>query len=330
MKCAVVILNYNGLELLKRFLPDVVRHSDRAQIYLADNGSSDHSVLWVQNNHAQVNIIALDHNYGYAEGHNRALESVTEPLVILLNNDVQVSAQWTLPIITAFEQNSSLAAAQPKILNLNQPSHFEYAGAAGGFLDQLGYPFCQGRIFNTLEQDTKQYDQSTELFWASGACLCLRHENFKKIEGFDIDLFAHQEEIDLCWRLKSQGGLVMLIPEVSVLHLGGGTLSKHAPQKTYLNFRNSLLVLTKMVAGPKVILIIFLRLILDGLAGIKFLLNGQVGHTWAILRAHLSYYAKLPQFLAKRRTAKSDMPYAKTNSIVVQYYLLKKRSFRGL
>ncbi|KRO66489.1 MAG: glycosyl transferase family 2, partial [Cryomorphaceae bacterium BACL21 MAG-121220-bin10] len=290
MKCAIVLLNYNGLDLLKRFLPDVVNHSKEAQIYLADNGSSDQSMDWVSKNYAHVKIIALDRNYGYAEGHNRALQQIEEALVILLNNDVQVPPNWTEPIQLAFRNDPLLVAAQPKIMDLYRPTHFEYAGAAGGFLDQLGYPFCQGRIFDSLEEDLGQYDQNTALFWASGACLCLRRSAFLKAGGFDGDLFAHQEEIDLCWRLQSQGGHIRLIANVCVFHQGGGTLSKHSTQKTFLNFRNSLLVLTKMVGGPKIVLIVMARLLLDGLAGLRFLISGKPRHTWAIIKAHLDYY----------------------------------------
>ncbi|MDA0701141.1 MAG: glycosyltransferase family 2 protein [Bacteroidetes bacterium] len=330
MKCAIVLLNYNGLDLLKRFLPDVVNHSKDAQIYLADNGSSDQSMDWVSKNYAHVKIIALDRNYGYAEGHNRALQQIEEALVILLNNDVQVPPNWTEPIQLAFRNDPLLVAAQPKIMDLYRPTHFEYAGAAGGFLDQLGYPFCQGRIFDSLEEDLGQYDQNTALFWASGACLCLRRSAFLKAGGFDGDLFAHQEEIDLCWRLQSQGGHIRLIANVCVFHQGGGTLSKHSTQKTFLNFRNSLLVLTKMVGGPKIVLIVMARLLLDGLAGLRFLISGKPRHTWAIIKAHLDYYRKLPLYLTKRKKYKSAVTYARTHSIVFDYYMANRRSFKDL
>ncbi len=274
---------------MQEFLAPLLGYSPEADVIVADNGSNDASLSWLAQHYPQVRRIALVENLGYAGGYNRAIaqlkaqeknNKVTVHLYILLNNDIKVVQHWLPPIIQAFENNKDLVAAQPKIKDLSNLQHFEYAGAAGGYLDALGYPFCRGRILGILEQDYGQYDGAQDIFWASGACLVLRAEAFARVGGFDADLFAHQEEIDLCWRLQSQGGRVSCITDSSVYHKGGGTLKNANPRKTYLNFRNSLLVLIKNVAGPRIIVIVKFRLFLDGLSGLVFLLQGKPKHTF--------------------------------------------------
>lgn len=330
MEIAVVILNWNGRSLLEEFLPSVVAHSKQAHIYVADNASSDDSVAYVNQNFPTVRIIQNPVNGGYAQGYNQALEHLEEDLLILLNSDVQVTPQWLSPILNIFKQNPQLAAAQPKILDYNNPDRFEYAGASGGFIDRLGYPFCRGRMFSCIEKDNGQYDQPVPIFWASGACLIIRNKVFKEAGGFDEDYFAHQEEIDLCWRLFNSGYEVWAIPQSVVFHLGGGTLDNQHPRKTFFNFRNSLFSLVKNVPGWYFILLVFSRLLLDGLAGILFLFQGRARHTWAIVRAHFSFYAHLALFLRKRKEISRSGKYWKITSVVMTYYLNGKKRFGDL
>ncbi len=330
MKTAVVILNWNGKKLLEQFLPSVVRFTSEATIYVADNASTDDSILFLETTFPSVQIIRNTVNGGYAKGYNDALKHLSEELFILLNNDVEVTENWLSPILEAFRQNPSLAAAQPKIMDFKNKSKFEYAGAAGGFLDQLGYPFCRGRIFDTLEEDHGQYNDSRSIFWATGACLAIRKESFWKAKGFDEDLFAHQEEIDLCWRIQSKGGEIFYLSNSTVYHLGGATLQAANPQKTFYNFRNTLLVLLKNRKGVLVWGLIFFRMWLDGIAGFQFLLQGKPRHFWAILRAHFSFYLHLPAYLKKRKKWASHLPYGHTKSIVWSYFIQKKRTFNRL
>lgn len=331
MKVAVVILNWNGEKLLKQFLPSVVSHSkDLATVYVADNASSDNSLLYVAANFSEVRIIRNDSNGGYAKGYNDALEGLSEDIFILLNSDVEVSQNWISPFINAFEKDPSLVAAQPKILDFQNREYFEYAGAAGGYLDKFGYPYCRGRIFNTLEKDEGQYDDSLPIFWATGACLVVRNDAFNKVGKFDEDLFAHQEEIDLCWRLQAQGGSVKYIGDSAVYHLGGGTLAATNPKKTFYNFRNSLLILLKNNKGGMIWGILFVRLLLDGIAGLQFLIQGKFAHFIAILKAHFSFYSLVPKFLKKRKQWASRTKYYSVTSIVWKYFIRKKRNFNGL
>ena len=328
MNVAVVILNWNGKKLLEQFLPSVVKYSEKATIYVADNASTDDSVLFVENDYPSVKIIQNTTNGGYAKGYNDALKNLSEDIFVLLNSDVEVTKNWLSPIISAFNNDSSLVAAQPKILDYKNKSYFEYAGAAGGFLDKLGYPFCRGRIFDSIEKDTNQYNDEINIFWATGACLFIKKDAFNKVGGLDEDFFAHQEEIDLCWRLQSQGGKIKYIGNSTVFHVGGATLSAANSQKTFYNFRNTLLMLLKNVKGAKVWLLIFTRLALDGLAGIHFLLQGKWKHTLAIIKAHFSFYSLIPKFLTKRKKYSSNLKYYQTNSIVWDYYVRKYRIFK--
>ena len=329
MKTAIVVLNYNGLALMQQFLAPLIDNSPQASIYVADNGSSDDSLAWLKRHHPEVNLIDLGENLGYAGGYNAALKLVDADIIALLNNDIKVGKNWLPPMIEAFEKQPDLLAAQPKIKDLNDPQRFEYAGAAGGYLDLLGYPFCRGRIVDILERDDHQYDKSQGIFWASGACLFLRREAFERVGGFDQDLFAHQEEIDLCWRLQTQGGQIQCIPSY-VYHLGGGTLGHSNWKKTFLNFRNSLLVLVKNVGGVKIFGIVLMRLLLDGLAGLVFLIQGRPKHTLAIIKAHFSFYQLLPKFLVKRKKWKSRLKYARISSILYARFFRNIRYFHKL
>lgn len=328
MNVAVVILNWNGIKLLEQFLPSVVKNSDGSTIYVADNASTDGSVKFVQQHFPSVKIIQNKENGGYAKGYNEALKNLTEDIFVLLNSDVEVTQNWLTPIISEFKKDSNLVASQPKILDYKNKDYFEYAGAAGGFIDQLGYPFCRGRIFNTIEKDEGQYNDVKEIFWATGACLFVRKEAFNNVGGFDKDFFTHQEEIDLCWRLQTNGNSIKYIGTSTVFHVGGATLSASNSKKTFYNFRNTLLMLLKNVKGSKVWLLIFTRLLLDGLAGIQFLLQGKWKHTLAIVKAHFSFYALTPKFLEKRKNNASRLKYYNTKSIVLDYYLRNIRTFK--
>ena len=271
MKFAIAILNWNGEKLLKQFLPSVVASSPQAVIYLIDNASNDGSLNYVEKTFPALQIIALNQNYGYAGGYNKGLVHVKEDVICLLNNDVLVKQGWLEPIINHFKNNPNSAIAQPHIMDFNHPHKFEYAGAAGGYIDRLGYPYCRGRIFNHLEDDRGQYDQNESVFWASGACFFVRKNIFEALGGFDEDFFAHMEEIDFCWRAKNQNMEVYALHESKVYHLGGGTL-KPSPEKTYLNFRNSLLMLLKNLP-EKIYLRLMERMLWDGVALVFFVLQ---------------------------------------------------------
>jgi len=330
VKIAIVILNWNGKALLEQFLPAVVAHSKDATVYVADNDSSDDSISFVEKKFPTIKIIRNEENGGFAKGYNDALTSFKEDLFILLNNDVEVTPNWLNAICTAFETDQKLVAAQPKILDYKQKTHFEYAGAAGGYLDRLGYPFCRGRIFNTIEADEGQYNDSVPIFWATGACLAVRKEAFWRAGAFDEDLFAHQEEIDLCWRLQAQGGMIKYLAESTVYHLGGATLAAANPQKTFYNFRNTLLILLKNRKGSTTYGLLFLRMLLEGLAGFQFLTLGKFLHFWAILRAHYSFYTLLPKYIKKRKQYATEISYYKTRSIVFNYFIKGKKHFNKL
>jgi len=331
MNVAVVILNWNGKNLLEKFLPSVINFSkEEATIYVADNASTDDSVAFITKQFPRVKIIQNTSNGGYAKGYNDALKNLSEEIFVLLNSDVEVTENWLTPILSEFKKDANLVAAQPKILDFKNKTYFEYAGAAGGFIDKLGYPYCRGRIFDTIEKDKGQYNDHKEIFWATGACLFLRSKSFFEIEGFDEDFFAHQEEIDLCWRLQSQGGTIKYIGSSKVYHVGGATLSSANSKKTFYNFRNTLLMLLKNVKGSKIWLIIFIRLILDGLAGIQFLFQGKWKHTLAIIKAHFSFYSLIPSFLHKRKNNASKTKYYQIKSVVWNYYVRKNRTFKKL
>ncbi|MFK7749610.1 MAG: glycosyltransferase [Kordia sp.] len=329
MKIAVVILNWNGKELLAQFLPKVLAFSKDAHIYVADNASADDSIDYVKTNFPEITIIQNVENGGYAKGYNDALPQVEEEIFCLLNSDIEVTENWLAPIRSEFESNSETAIIQPKILDFKQKTHFEYAGAAGGFIDKYGYPYCRGRIFHTLEEDNGQYNDATEIFWASGACLFIRKHVFNELNGFDSAFFAHQEEIDLCWRAFNKGYKAMYISESVVYHVGGATLDSTNPRKTYLNFRNSLCMLAKNLPKGKLIPIIFSRLVLDGIAAIQFLTKLQFKHFIAILKAHFHFYARLPKMVKKRGNSQKKQ-YFGQKSIVYSYFIKGKKQYADL
>lgn len=330
MKTAIVILNWNGKKLLERFLPSVVTHSTHlAEIYVADNASTDGSVQYVAQHFKEVTVIQNKTNGGYAKGYNDALSHINADIYVLLNSDIEVSQGWLEPMLALFG-DEKVGAAQPKIKDLNTPSHFEYAGAAGGYLDSLAYPYCRGRIFDTCEEDKGQYNDTVQVQWASGACLFVRSSCFWNVNGFDESYFAHQEEIDLCWRIKNRGYTIIASGAAQVLHLGGGTLASGTPKKTFYNFRNSLFNVVKNVSGFKALGIIIVRLLLDGVAALKFLIEGKPKHLLAILKAHLSFYQHLPKLLKQRSVHQKDQKYASTGSIVWSYFISKKKCFINL
>ena len=330
MKVAIVILNWNGKKILEQFLPSVFEFSEEATIYVADNASTDKSIPYLKEKFNKVTIIQNKTNGGYAKGYNDALKNVTEDLLVLLNNDVEVTQNWLQPIINEFKRDDSLIAAQPKILDFNNKRYFEYAGAGGGFIDQLGYPYCRGRIFNTIEKDKGQYNDINKIFWASGACFIVRSNEFKKLNGFDENFFAHQEEIDLCWRIQQNGGIIKYIGNSTVYHVGGATLSNINPTKTFYNFRNSLLMLVKNIKSSKVWIILFIRLLMDGIAGLHFLIQGKWKHTLAIIKAHFSFYSLLPRYINKEYKIRKEIKYYHIKSIVWNYFIRKNRIFKEL
>ncbi|MDJ0646520.1 MAG: glycosyltransferase family 2 protein [Flavobacteriaceae bacterium] len=332
MKVAIVILNWNGKQLLEQFLPSIMKHSSaEADIYVADNNSNDDSVSFVQENYPQVKIIRNAENGGYAKGYNDALPHIDADIYCLVNSDIEVTKGWLSPVINQFERHPEVAVIQPKILDYKDKTKFEYAGAAGGFIDSLGYPYCRGRLFNTLEEDTGQYNGSQEIFWASGACFFVRSEVFHQLKGFDEDYFAHQEEIDFCWRIHNAGHKVHFVSESRVYHVGGATLSSGNPRKTFLNFRNSLFTLVKNLPEKKLVRTIFTRMLLDGVAALKFLIELKPRHFWAVFKAHLSFYRLLPLYLSKRKEQLTKKEhYFHSKCIVWNYYIAGKKRFSQL
>ena len=302
IKTAVVILNWNGKHWLEKFLPNVIQHSNDAEVIIADNNSSDDSTKFLEENYPNIRIIQNDGNYGYAKGYNLSLKQINAEYFVLLNSDIEVTKDWISPIISLMDSDRTISACQPKILDYNNKNKFEYAGASGGFIDNLGYPFCRGRIFDYLEEDKGQYNDTTEIFWATGACLFVRASHFFEINGLDEDFFAHQEEIDLCWRFKNKGYKVFVEPKSKVYHVGGGTLNVDSPYKTHLNFRNNLYMLFKNLPLSSLFKIIPIRLILDGVAALTFI-NKEKGikHIKSIVKAHFYFYSQIPNLLRKRK-----------------------------
>lgn len=330
----MAVLNWNGQKLLERFLPSLAEHSAEADIFLVDNASGDDSVVWTQEHHPEVNIIRHEANYGYAGGYNRAVRHIPHSWIVMINSDVQVEAGWLKPLMEEMDKNPQMAAAQPKILDLQFPAKFEYDGAAGGFIDKWGYPFCRGRLFDNLEEDNGQYDQKQEVFWATGACLLVKREPFLLVGGLDEQFFAHMEEIDLCWRLKKAGYKIMALPKSRVWHMGGGTLSHQSSRKTYLNFRNNLYLLYKNLPQPPWRTLLW-RMVLDGLAAFQFLAKGEPTFFGAVFKAHIHFYKALP-YLKK---ARSKFKYRDVNhtltgtyngSVVWAYFARKQKVFTEL
>ena len=302
IKTAVVVLNWNGKAWLEKFLANLVKHSQESTVFVADNASTDDSVDFVKSNFPSVKIIINASNGGYAKGYNDALKQIDAEYFVLINSDIEVTEDWLSPIINLMDADSNIAACQPKLLDYNNRNMFEYAGASGGFIDNLGYPFCRGRIFDDIEQDNGQYNDAIEVFWATGACLFVRSTSFNEVGCLDEDFFAHQEEIDLCWRLKNKGYKIMVQPKSVVYHVGGGTLNAGSPFKTHLNFRNNLFMLFKNLPTFSLFTTIPTRLLLDGVAALTFL-NKPKGlkHVLAIAKAHFTFYFEIPKLIAKRQ-----------------------------
>ena len=329
MKIAVVILNWNGAALLQQFLPSVIDYSAGADIYVADNASTDDSISILESEFPSVKIIKNDQNYGFANGYNEALKFVAADILALVNSDIEVTPNWLQSILQTFEDEPETAIIQPKILDFKNKDYFEYAGAAGGFIDKFGFPFCRGRIFDSLEKDLGQYDNNPEIFWASGACFFIRNSVYQKLNGFDGDFFAHQEEIDLCWRAFNNGYKIKYVHESKVFHVGGATLEHGNPQKTFLNFRNSLFMLLKNLPKNQLFPTIFIRMVLDGIAGLQFLSKGKLKHFLAVIRAHFAFYGNFSKFYSKRGS-KQSASYYKTDSIVYSHFIKGIKSFKNL
>ncbi|MBU3744083.1 MAG: glycosyltransferase family 2 protein [Sediminibacterium sp.] len=329
-RVAVVILNFNGIDWLRQFLPGVMATDyPELEVIIADNASTDGSVEWLKEVFPGLRLIVLQQNYGFAEGYNRALEQVQAEYFVLLNSDVRVEPDWLHPIITCMESDKNIGACQPRILSFHQPDYFEYAGAAGGWIDVLGYPFARGRVMDTLEPDKGQYSDTCPIFWATGAALCVRSAAWKNVGGFDSEFFAHQEEIDLCWRLQLMGWGIRVCGASRVFHVGGGTLPV-GPRKTYLNFRNNLLMLGKNLTVKQQCYILPLRLFLDGVAALRALLSGRVGEAWAIVRAHFfvfSWWIRGKNKNSKHRKPISQLGGVYSGWLLIDYFLRGKKLF---
>ncbi len=336
-KNAVVILNWNGLAWLRQFLGAVVKHSVNSEtvVYIADNGSTDGSVDWVAGNFKEVRIIRLGKNYGFAGGYNLALKQVDARFYILLNSDVEVTEGWLKPLIRHLENNPDVASCQPKILSFHKRDHFEYAGAAGGFIDKLGYTFCRGRIFDNIEPDDSQYDDQKDIFWSTGACMAVSKDAWEKCKGFDDDFFAHMEEVDLCWRFHKAGYRVSYVPDSVVYHVGGGALPYESEFKTYLNFRNSLFLLHKNLSDFELSSTMITRRLLDGLAALIFLLKGRPGDFKAVWKAHRDY-KRSRKSLEEKRLVNKDLTVTNpgklilNKSIVFEFYVKRRKTFSSI
>jgi len=331
-KVAVVILNYNGRKFLEEFLPVVIERSGNlAEIWVADNQSTDDSVSLMKERFPNVNLIINEENGGFSKGYNDALAKIKAEYYVLLNSDIEVTENWIQPVIDMMDSDKTIGACQPKILAYHDKTQFEYAGASGGFIDKHGYPFCRGRVFQVLEKDEGQYDDATEIFWATGACMFVRAEVYHKLGGLDNDFFAHMEEIDFCWRLKNNDYKVMICPSSSVYHIGGGTLPKSSARKTYLNFRNNFALLYKNLPSNRLFKVIALRLMLDGLAGIKFLTEGHFGDFVAVIKAHFYFYQNLGKLKKKRKKLiQKEVPLIYQGNIAMDHYLRGIRHFSQL
>ncbi len=333
MTTAVVILNWNGQKMLERFLPSVTLHSTGdTEVIIADNGSTDDSLAFVREHYPQLRIIELDKNYGFAGGYNRALEQVEADYYVLLNDDVEVTPNWIEPVIAQMEQHPQTAICQPKLLMYDQRDTFEYAGGAGGFIDKYGYPFCRGRMFTTLEKDHGQYDDPCPIFWASGAAMFVRSSVWKELGGLDDDFFAHMEEIDFCWRAKNAGYEVEYCPHSVVYHVGGGTLPKSNPHKTYLNFRNNMALLYKNLPQSRLAWVMVCRVVLDYVAAFKFLMERKPKEFSAVVQAHRAFYKWMPRLKVKRLRRQQQLPVSCIHPrlILVDYYLLRHHLFSQL
>lgn len=334
---AVIILNWNGLSFLQRYLPvlEACTPADEAQLYVADNASTDQSVAWVRNHHPRVNLIQFEKNYGFAEGYNLAIGKVETEYVILLNSDVEVTPGWLTAMLDYMEEHTKVAACQPKICSVANKSAFEFAGASGGFIDVLGYPFCRGRLLQNVEQDAHQYDDVRSIFWASGACLCIRRNAYEDYGGLDARFFAHQEEIDLCWRLHARGRDVVVFPQSVVYHVGGGTLPASNPRKTFLNYRNNLCMLYKNLPLSALCWVMPLRFLLDYASALVFLLKGAPKDALAVLKARIAYHAlrrkmRTDRHQNREKTIVEHIPTVYIGSLLWLVYVGRKKKFSEL
>lgn len=336
-KCAVVILNWNGAGYLKKFLPVLLSNTrlEGVRIVVTDNASTDNSLEVLSKEFPTVEQLVLDKNYGFAGGYNKALALIDAQYYVLLNSDVEVTEGWLEPLLSYLDENTFVAAVQPKIKAYHQPSYFEHAGASGGFIDSLGYPFCRGRLLSVIEQDTNQYDTVREIFWASGACMVIRSEVYRSCGGLDDDFFAHMEEIDLCWRINSRGYRIAVVPSSVVYHVGGGTLSVESPRKTYLNFRNNLLMLYKNLPGDRLKKVLRVRFFLDLLAALHLLLTGKYRNAWSVIIARRDYRRMKKSFSFRRSenlnwAIGADLPGVYPGSILLEFYFKGKKRFSDL
>jgi GT2 family glycosyltransferase len=332
---AVVILNFNGKNFLQQFLPSLINYSESAKIVVGDNGSTDGSADFVRKEFPTVEIISLNENKGFCGGYNSILKQVEAKYYVLVNSDIEVTENWLTPIIKMMEHNPTIAAAQPKILSQRAKDKFEYAGAAGGQIDLLGYPFCRGRIFDSIEEDKNQYNDTLEIFWATGACLFVRADRYHEMGGLDEDFFAHMEEIDLCWKLARAGHRIFYNGQSTVYHVGGGTLSASNPRKTYFNFRNGLSLLLKHQRISSLLWKFPLRLILDWVAALHFLLIGSGIHAKAVIIAHLSFARRFKHEIKKRANTQKQIKNFKVKNmysglLVFDYFMLSKKTYQDL
>ena len=335
MKVAIVILNWNGRNMLRRFLPSVLRHSDGATVIVADNASTDDSLAVMAADFPEVRIIRLDSNYGFAEGYNLALRQVEADYYLLLNSDVEVGEGWLQPLVGFLDSHPDYCACQPKLRSYHLRDEFEYAGAAGGYIDKYGYPFCRGRIFSTVEKDGGQYDTVADVLWATGACLLIRSRDYHEAGGLDARFFAHCEEIDLCWRLRLMGRKIACVPQSVVYHVGGGTLPKSNPMKTYLNFRNNLTMLYKNLDERSLAKVMRVRFVLDCVAALQMLLTGKLGDFNAVVRARADFARWKKSFAADRERIQARRKVAVVaevlpRSVLGAYYLRGKKTFSRL
>lgn len=330
-KAAIVILNFNGEPFLRQFIKPVIEYSQGHTVYVIDNASSDGSVRFLEDTFPEVKIKKLSENHGFSGGYNLGLKEIQADYYLLLNSDVEVTPGWAGPLVNLLEANPTVGICMPKIKSLQNPEWFDYAGAAGGFIDYLGYPFCRGRVFDTIEKDVGQYNDLHEIFWASGACLVIRAELFHNLGGFDEDYFAHMEEIDLCWRAKRSGYTIMVVPSAQVFHIGGGTLKTTDPRKTFLNFRNSLYTLAKNLPKRKLAFVFALRLMLDLLAALQFIVKGRLKHAFSVIQADLTFFFSFRKMIKKRKGAyRATFPEIYNKSIIAHYYFYGRKTFNDL
>jgi hypothetical protein len=331
---AIVILNWNGRPYLEMFLPEVVENSNidthRVEVVIADNGSTDDSLTWLKSNMPSIRTIEFQKNYGFTGGYNLALKQIEADYYLLLNSDIKVEIGWLSPMLNFMDSNPTAAACMPKMLSYDNPKKFEYAGAAGGFIDLFGYPFCRGRILNTLEEDNGQYDQNTEIFWASGACMLVRAKYYWDAGGLDPDFFAHMEEIDLCWRLKRLGYSIWCIPKSRVFHIGGGTLPNNNPRKVYFNHRNNLAMLLKNLSRRRLFPVMVFRYFLDIASMFGYAVTGKPMFSWSVIKAHLYFARWAMKIIRKRRAIKEPKISLYPHSIIFQFFVKRNRIYSQL